>query len=280
LNIPVIGSATVQDVEEEVPMTYNAIDTGRVYLNITDYTGDAFSISDILRQDSYMVETLVSERAKEGTRALQEYFETRFLETANAGQSDTFDGNVINGFNHRLAADNTNALATIDQFRRMKLAFDKAKAPMSGRVCFVDPVVEATLNSLFNMTAPTNPGDNYNFDFEGLVQSGFERDHKFVREIFGWQIWTTNYLPKGSYTGASDLDGTTTTVADAVANIFMCVGSDQHKPVMRAWRMQPKTETRRNFELKRDEFDLRARFGLGVQRTDTLGVLITSASNY
>ena len=271
LNIPVIGSATVQDVEEEVPMTYNAIDTGRVYLNITDYVGDAWSVSDILRQDGYMVESLMSERAKEGTRALQEHFETRFFEAANAGQTNG-QGNDINGFDHRVEATGTSNLATLDHFRQMKLAFDKAKVPQGGRVCFVDPVVEATLNALFTMTAPT-AGSTYNFNFEGLVQNGFERDHRFVRSIFGWDIWTTNYLPRGDFSAG-------TGVTDAVANVFMCIGSDSTKPVMRAWRMPPKTENRRNFELKRDEYDIRARFGLGVQRTDTLGVLITSASNY
>jgi len=272
LNIPVIGSATVQDVEEEVPMTYNAIDTGRVYLNITDYVGDAWSVSDILRQDGYLVESLMSERAKEGTRALQEHFETRFLEAANKGQTAT-DPNTINGFAHRIASADADGLALLDHFRQMKLSFDKAKVPQGGRVCFVDPVVEATLNALFTMTAPTN-GSTYNYNFEGLVQSGFERDHRFVRNIFGWDIWTTNYLPRGSFG-----DGTTT-IADGVANVFMCIGSDSTKPVMRAWRMSPKAENRRNFELKRDEYDIRARFGLGVQRVDTLGVLITSASNY
>lgn len=283
LNIPVIGSATVQDVEEEVPMSYNAIDTGRVYLQITDYVGDAWSVTDILRQDGYLVESLMSERAKEGTRAMQEHFETRFFEAANAGQTDD-NLNVINGFNHRIAPDltnNTASLATLDHFRQMKLAFDKAKVPQGGRVAFVDPVVEATLNALFTMTANTaGGGGNYNYNFEGLVRNGFERDHRFVASIFGWDVWTTNYLPRGSFTGASDDDGADETITDAVANVFMCIGSDSTKPVMRAWRMAPKTESRRNFELKRDEYDIRARFGLGVQRVDTLGVLITSASNY
>lgn len=272
LNIPVIGSSTVQDVTEEVPMAYNAIDTGRVYLNITDYVGDAWSVSDILRQDGFLVEQLMAERAKEATRALQESFETRFLEVAAGGQTDAA-ANTINGFAHRIASAETNGLTTIDHFRNMKLAFDKAKVPQGGRIAIVDPVVEATLNGLFTMTRPTN-GSTYNYNFEGLVESGFERDHRFVANIFGWDIWTSNYLPRGAYG-----DGTTS-ITDGVANVFMCIGSDSTKPVMRAWRMAPKAESRRNFELKRDEYDVRARYGLGIQRNDTLGVLITSASNY
>ena len=185
LNIPVIGSATIQDVAEEVPMTYNAIDTGRVNLSITDYVGDAWSVSDILRQDGYLVEGLMSERAKEATRALQESFETRFLAVANAGQTDA-NANNINGFAHRIASAETDDTATIDHFRKMKLAFDKAKVPQGGRIAIVDPVVEAKLNSLFNMTAVTS-GSTYNTKFEGLVQSGFERDHRFVANIFGWE---------------------------------------------------------------------------------------------
>jgi len=58
----------------------------------------------------------------------------------------------------------------------------------------------------------------------------------------------------------------------------MCVLDDQVKPVMAAWRRQPKAEGERNKDRARDEFVVRARWGLGVQRLDTLGVIITDAA--
>ena len=37
LRIKNIGSATIQEVEEDAPLVYNPIDTGEVTLQITDY---------------------------------------------------------------------------------------------------------------------------------------------------------------------------------------------------------------------------------------------------
>lgn len=268
LNIPVVGTATLQDVVSEVPMEYNPIDTGRVNLAITDYVGDAWSIEDVLRMDGTNIDALHSARAQESTRALQEYFETRFLAVANGAQTDA-DPNNVNGFPHRIASAETNNVVSLDHFRALKLSFDKANAPQSGRILLVDPIVEATLNGLYNATWVAN-----NPMFEGIITEGFAREHKFVKNVFGWDVYTTNRLPTGNFG-----DGTTS-VTGGVANIAMCIGGDQVKPIMRAWRMAPKVESGRNRELKRDEFDVRARFGLGAQRVDTLGVLITSATNY
>jgi len=267
LNIKTIGTATLQDVAEEQPLTYNAIDTGTVTLGITDYVGDAWSVSDVLRQDAAQVEQLLAERAVESTRALQEYFETRFLAVANAAQTDAAANN-INGFAHRIASGETDDVVSLEHFLQAKLAADKANVPSNGRIFIVDPIVEATLNGLY-----ASAGVSYNPMFEGIINEGFARDHRFVRNIFGWDVYTSNFLPTGTFG-----DGTETVTG--VANIGMCIASDQTKPIMRAWRQMPKAETNRNFNLKRDEFDVTSRLGLGAQREDTLFSIITSATVY
>jgi len=268
LNIKTVGAATLQEVDEEVPMEYNAIDTGVVNLSITDFVGDAWSISDVLREDGNQIDSLHAMRAQSSTQALQEYFESQFLAVANAAQTDAAPNN-INGFAHRIASAETNNVIALSHFNDMRLSFLKANAGGGAMIAIVDPVVEATLNNLHNATWVSN-----NQMFEGIINEGFSREHKFVKNIFGWDIWTSNRLAKGAYG-----DGTTS-VTDGVANIFMNVGGDQMKPIMRAWRRQPKVETDRNVQLKRDQFDVTARFGLGAQRVDTLGVIVTSASNY
>lgn len=282
LNIKTVGAATLQEVSEEVPLTYNAIDTGTVTLQITDYIGDAWSISDVLRQDGNQIEALHALRGQESTRALQEYFETRFMFVANEAQA-TGDVNAVNGFAHRWVAgiqtNDTENLMTQDDFRKMKLSFDKANVPQAGRIAIVDPVVEATLNALMTITQPYN----FNPQYEGIVNEGFAREHRFVRNIFGWDIYTSNRLP---ITAAETIDASghggysIVSAAGNVANLFMCVAGDQQKPIMRAWRQNPTVETERNVKLKRDEYDVVARFGLGPQRVDTLGVILTSAVNH
>jgi hypothetical protein len=209
----------------------------------------------------------MTQRSVESTRAIQENFETRFLSVAQAGQVNA-DPNTINGFAHRVASSEVNNTFTTDHLVDMRLAFDKANVPAEGRVFICDPVVEATLNKLVQITHDVTP-----FGAQ-ILEQGLARGQRFVMSIFGWDIIQSNRLPRGSFS-----DGTTT-VADGVANIFMCVLDDQTKPVMAAWRRMPKSEGERNKDRARDEFVVRARWGMGVQRVDTLGVLITSASNY
>ena len=273
LNIKTVGSATIQDITENEDLTYNPIDTGVVQLQITDYVGDAWFITDVLRQDASQLEALHAARGMEATRAIQEYFETRFLSTMYNAQTASSPNN-INGFSHRFLATGTNETLTEDDLINMRLAFDKANAPMGGRIAIVDPIVaagfakRATLTSNLDASSPL---------FQSLVKDGFDKDHQFVTSIHGWQIWTSNRLPRLA-SGAA-INGTSTAPTEGgVANIFMCVGDDQVKPGMVAWRQMPKVETGRDRSKKRDEFDQTARWGVGAQRLDTLGVIVTNAA--
>src|SRR3546814_1597276 len=73
-----------------------------------------------------------------------------------------------------------------------------------------------------------------------IIQGGMARGQKFLWNIFGWDVLTSNRLPVNTYN-----DGTTTG-ANYVGNIFMCVLDDQTKPVLGAWRRMPKVEGERN----------------------------------
>jgi len=280
LNIKTVGTVSIQDAAEDTPLTFSPIDTGTLTLSITDYVGDAWKVSDDLREDGSQVDTLMAMRAMESTRALGENHETKFLNVANAAQ--TAAGlNLVNGRPHRWvgsAAESARTL-TLNDFISMKLAFDKANVPAGGRIAIVDPVVEATLNSLQNLVNVSN-----NPMFEGMVTEGFARDHKFVRNIFGFDVYTSNFLPSLTATEAINatsygLTSETAAVGDK-ANIFMCVADDTCKPIMHAWRRAPQTEGWRDNEERADKFQVTSRFGLGAQRVDTLGVILTHPSNY
>jgi hypothetical protein len=107
----------------------------------------------------------------------------------------------------------------------MKLAFDKANVPMAGRIAIVDPVVGATLDRLVSLGRDVTPFG------QKILENGFDRDHQFIMNLYGWNIITSNRLATGSFG-----DGTTT-VANGVANVFMCVADDNTKPIMAAWRL-------------------------------------------
>lgn len=266
LSIKTIGTVTVQDGAEDVAFAYSPIESGTVQLTISDYVGDAWYVSDELREDGAQVEALMSARSSESTRAIQEIFETRFLKKANTSQINA-NANQVNGFAHRIASAEVNNVASLSHFISMKLAFDKANVPMAGRIAIVDPIVGATLDRLFTLGRDVTPFG------QKILENGFDRDHQFLMNLYGWNIITSNRLDTGSFG-----DGTTS-VTNGVANVFMSVADDNTKPLMAAWRRMPSVEGDRNKDLRRDEFVTSARWGFGTQRVDTLGVLVTSAVN-
>lgn len=266
LNIKTIGSVAIQEAEEDTPLIYAPIETGEITLRITDYVGDAWYVTDDLREDGHQIDALMAARSAESTRAIQEHFETRFLATANEAQVNA-QPNEVNGFAHRVASTETGNVASTAAFIQARLAFDKANVPMQGRVAIVDPVVEATLASAVTITHDvTEFGRN-------VLENGLSSGMRYTMSLFGWDIIVSNRLPTGTFS-----DGTTS-VTGAVANIFMNVVDDNTKPIMGVWRRQPQVEGERNKDRARDEFVVRARWGFGVQRTDTLFVYITSATN-
>lgn len=281
LNIKTVGSRTIQDVVEGVPMVFTPIDTNTITLTITDYIGDAWKVSDELRQDGSQIETLMAMQAMEATRAIAETIETKFLAAANDAQTGA-SVNAVNGRPHRWVAGGSGGTSrnmTMADLVAAKLSFDKANVPQAGRVAIVDPIVEATLNSLTNLVNVSN-----NPMFEGIITSGFEREHKFIRNIFGWDIWTSNKLPTKTATEALDassydLANDTAEIGD-VANLFMCVADDNCKPMMRAERTSPSVEGWRDSENREDKFQQSARFGHGAQRLDTLLTIFTDEGTY
>src|SRR5574340_1139371 len=252
LNIKTVGTVTLQDAAEDVPLVYNPIDTGTITLTITDYVG--------------------------------EQHETRFLATGESALTALSATGLalVNGRPHRWIGGGsgvTTRVMSLSDFIAMKLAFDKAGAPAGGRIAIVDPIVEATLNSLTNIVNVSN-----NPMFEGIVTSGFTSTHRFVKNIFGWDVWTSNYLPQYGAVSAINASSyglaNTSTAATDVANVFMCVADDSCKPVMHAWRRMPKTEGWRSEEDRSDKFQVTSRFGFGAQRLDTLGVIYTTSLTY
>ena len=240
-------------------------------MSITDYVGDAWYVTDDLREDGTDIDRLMAERSAESTRALQENFETRFFEVCEASQTDA-DANLVNGFAHRISS----AVATVghentfslDHLIAMRLAFQKANVPDEGNVFICDGTVEATLNGLVTITHDVSPFG------QKILEEGMSRGMRFIMNLFGWNIITSNRLAQGTFS-----DGTTS-ITNGVANVFMNVLDDQTKPIMQAWRRMPKAEGERNKDRARDEFLTRSRYGFGTQRLDTLGILVTDSTKY
>lgn len=274
LDIPTIGTVTIQEVTENVPLDYKAIDSATVNLTVTDYVGNAWYVTDVARQDGTNIEALVMAQADESRRAMAEYFETRCYAVLDAGQTSGAANNV-NGYAHRFNASGDNDEIELADLSSMRLSFDKANAPQGGRIAIVDPVVGASLEQKLS----ANYSVNKTPQVESIMTEGFVKEHRFVMHLYGWDIWTSNKLPTSTET-LTHWDGTgSSSITNGVSNIFMCVGDEQVTPLMYAQRQPVKTENERNMSLQRDEFLTTERYCLGVQRVDTLGVIKTHPTN-
>lgn len=268
LHIKTIGTVTIQEAAEDEPLTYSPIETGEIIFKITEYKGDAWYVTDDLREDGTNIDMLMAQRASESTRALQETFETDALRKAAEPYTLVSGPFLINGFPHKIVSAETSAKLALKHFIAMRIAFDKANVPVEGRVAILDPTAEATLNGLVTITSDITPFA------VNIINNGIARGMRFTFNLYGWDILLSNRL----YVGAAN-DGTTS-VTSGVYNLFMCIADDQTKPLMAAWRRAPKAEGERNKDRARDEFVVRARYGFGVQRMDTLGTVITNPLVY
>ena len=267
LHIKTVGSVTIQDVAEDVAVDYTPIESGTIKMTIDNYIGDAWYVTDELKEDGAQIDALMTARSMESARSIKEVFETRYLARAVSALTPAAP-NPVNGFNHMLIGSGANNTITLNDFIAMRLAFDKANVPAGGRIAIVDPITAASFSKLIQITGDISPWP------QSIMANGFDRDHQYVTTLHGWTVLTSNRLPKGSFS-----DGTVT-VANGVANLFMSVADDNTKPVMAAWRRMPSIETERNKDKRRQEFTTSGRFGFGIQRLDTIGVIATNAVLY
>jgi hypothetical protein len=278
LEIPVVGTVEMQDVSDDVPLTFNAIDSGRIQMYITEQEGDAWAVKDKLKQDGFLVDQLMAARATESVMGLARVKETKFLSAAAFAQVVS-DPNIINEARHRIVGSGTDYTIELEDFAYLSYAFDVANVRAGGRVAIVHPSMVMKLNRLVGANAfKTMP------EFSNLMTEGFAQDHRFVANIFGWDIYVSNMLPRLTVAEtASTFEGTVgaaTAAVGFVANVFMSVADDQHKPMMHALRLAPTVEAWRDSTERADKYQTITRYGFGCQRTDTLAVVLTDPTKF
>lgn len=262
-----IGQRAPQDYAENTPIDFSKIDTSRIQLRLDTHLQDGFYITDKQKRDSWKAAEFWAANVRESIRGFGNRLETDILATCM--QQVIGDKNEINGSEHRRVAPaaNSNQL-TLDDIRRMKLSFDKARVPAQGRVLLIDPSQEFVLNGLVDLTRNVNDA---NFSVEGMINSGFGDRLEFLTNFYGFNIMISHNLPKGI---SETIDGEA--ITGGVANIALSMASSDSTPFMGVYRHLPTSEFFRNTTLKRDEWSTTAEYGHALQRPEALYVLITT----
>jgi hypothetical protein len=259
--IPSIGEAQVDDYVEGESVKYRALDTGEFKFQITDYVATGHAITDKAKQDIFYMNELVSSFVPKQARAISTRIEKDILALANQQQAN--DTNSINGAEHRFVASGTNEVIEPADFAKARFALKKANVPDSNLIAIVDPSVEYRLNTLSNLVSVSD-----NPRWEGIVADGIASGMKFIKNVYGFDVWTSNYLPTANET----IGGLTT--ASGKANIFFSATPDI-LPFIGAMRQTPTVEAHRDSARKSDMFDTTARYGLKLFRPENLVVVLS-----
>lgn len=266
--IPSIGEATVRDYVEDNPVEYDGLDTGEFTFTIGTYISSATYITKKAKQDGFYMDRLVSSFVPKQGRAIAEKVETDILALAAAGASGGQTGsstNAINGAAHRFVGTGTGEAIAVADFARALFSLKKANVPDTNLIAIVDPSVEYTLNTLTNLTNVSN-----NPRWEGIITSGLASGRRFVKNIYGFDVYVSNYLAKSQNETIGGL-----TTAAGVANVFMSASGGDILPFMGAWRQHPEVDGEYNKDFQRDEYVTTARYGLKVYRPENLVVVLT-----
>tara|TARA_B110000977_G_scaffold44963_1_gene61166 strand:+ start:6233 stop:7174 length:942 start_codon:yes stop_codon:yes gene_type:complete len=261
--IPSLGDATLNDYSEDAAVTYDPIDDAQFTFSITEYLQSGNYITNKAMQDVYYANEIMSQFVPLQERALMERLETDIM--ALGGQQTVDNANTINGTAHRMLGSGAGGKIGVEDFAKANLALKTGKVPQRNLVAIVDPSVEFELNTLSNLTNVSN-----NPRWEGVVRDGIATGMSFIANIYGFDVYTSNYLKTET---AETIGGTT--VNNAKTNMFF--SADQTVlPFVGAWRQMPTVDTEYNKDYQRTEFVTTARYGLKLYRPENLVTVLTA----
>jgi len=268
INIPSIGEAETADYAEGQQIKYNELATGNYQFKFDQYKYSANAISEKFKRDSFYSQDVIAAFVPRQHRALMEDVETRILAVANASQTAS-SLNTINNGNHRFVASGTSAAITIADFAKAQYALTKANVPLNNLVAIVDPSVAFTLATQTNLVNQLTPTPMWqSIAFEGLV-TGF----KFRFNIFGFDVYVSNYLPS---VGSETINSVS--VTNGVANYFFSATPGDTMPWVGAFRQMPTVYSEFNKDRQQEEYLTITEYGFQVYRPENLITILTSTS--
>lgn len=280
LTIPSIGEATVRDYVDDTPVVYDALDTGEFTFAITEYKQSGNYITRKARQDAFYSAELEASFVPKEARALSERLETDIFSLGagadvfgQGGNQTAADLNNINGAPHRFVASGTNEVVQFQDFATALYSLKKANVPGSALLAIVDPSVEWEINTYTNIVG----GASQELDprFQSLLESGIGSGMRFVINIFGFNVFVSNYLAAAgaAQDGAETVNSITT--AAGVCNLMFSAAEERIVPFVGAWRQAPMVDSEFNKDLQREEYVTTARYGLKLFRPENLVVVLS-----
>jgi hypothetical protein len=273
LNIPSLGEAEVADFAEGQAIKYNKMDTGNFTFSFDKYQYSANSMSAKFKRDSFYSQEVLAAFLPRQHRALMEAVEVRIFDRFNAGQTSGA-ANVINEADHRWVGSAVTPTSTramgINDFAKAQYALMKANVPLTNLCAVVDPTVAFTIATQANVMNLMTPNQRW----DGIVNSGLVTGMKFMFNIFGFDVYVSNYLPA---VGIETIN-TVASSAGAKANFFFSATQGDTMPVIGGFRQQPTIDSEWNKDLQQWEYVTIAEHGWKAYRPENIVTVITDVT--
>ncbi len=270
-HIPSIGQAQVDNYAEDTAVTYRPLDTGEFTFSVDKYLSSATYMTKKAEQDVFYSAELMSRFVPEQERAIMEHFESTTMAAAEAGVAAN-SAEAIDSIAHRIAGGNAGVIE-LEDFAYARYALKKANVPDQAMVAIVDPSVEFQLNTLTNIVGVAN-----NPMFEGLVRDGIATGMRFVANVYGFDVYTSNYLADATDNALNERDGSTAQDFSSVngkVNLFFSA-SPTVNPFVGAWRQEPEVDYEYNKDFQRHEFVTTGRYGVKLYRPENMVRVVTN----
>jgi hypothetical protein len=272
LNIPSIGEAEVADFTEGQAVKYNAMDTGNFTFSFDRYKYSGNAISEKFKRDSFYAADVIAAFVPRQHRALMEAVETDILAKANAGQTAA-NANIINLADHRWVGTGANSAIAYPDFARAHYALTKANVPLVNLCAIVDPSVAYTIQTQANLVNLLSPMPMW----ENVVKDGAMTGFKFRFNLFGFDIYVSNYLPSIASESITT-GGNAGSVTNGVANFFFSAAPGDTLPWVGAFRQLPTVYSEFNKDLQQEEYLTIAEWGFKLYRPENLVTILTNTT--
>ena len=270
--IPTIGETTVSTYTEDAAVSYVPMDTAEFQFTVDQYLQSASYITKKAAQDSFYSAQLEARFVPEQERAIMEHFESTTFAAPEVGVTAN-SAETTDGVAHRISGGNAGVLE-LEDFAFARYALKKSNVPDRGMVAIVDPSVEYQLNTLTNIVNVSN-----NPMWEGIVRDGIATGMRFVANVYGFDVYTSNYLKSTVADAAlAERDGSTTndfSSTNGVANLFFSADATAN-PFVGAWRQMPEVDYEYNKDYQRHEYVTTARYGVKKYRPEGIVTVVTN----
>ena len=277
LNIPSIGEAETSDFAEGQAVKYNKMDTGNFTFTYDQYKYSANAMSAKFKRDSFYSQEVLAAFLPRQHRALSEAVEVRIFDRFNAAQTAS-NANQYNGADHRWigsALSGTNRAMGLNDFAKAQYSLLKANVPLRGCCAVVDPSVAYTIATQANVMNLLSPNAQWAPIVNGGLTTGaVTGSMKFMFNIFGFDVYVSNYLP---VVGVETINGVSS-VAGAVANFMFTVGNEDIMPIIGGYRQNPTVYSEFNKDLQQWEYVTFAEYGFKAYRTENIITVITDTT--